>query len=458
LTGNRPGKLKGKKDKDGKEIKSDQPTNTTTPNPQGFDIQKDDNGIETSQTNGNGNNSNVSSMGLNDNNNTNANSINGQNNNNQSSANVSVNVNHLPNELDQLTTKLKDDLKDVEGLKNHLSKLVKANKNFIERIQLHTKYEQQFSELLTKIAEKDKDADGTISDFQNGFALSMARFSQIFIDLLQYATACCNLSNDKFVEKVTDFVHKDIQEETKSLKKKYDKAKLEYEQILVKIDNLNTGKKVDVLKLYMVEKEKVRLKQVYEECAQELQIQCEDIKDRINFDFLESLITFMDAQKTMYGMAYAQFNQLKDYLAVIKRWCVEEASLFSQNQREREANRGILQGVDQAERVKQLLQLFEKDVLVDILKRLAVDQRRNILANVVVLFSQYDIPIPKSLQKITPGTSSELDKICSFIKANFDTIGNKLIELNAKDLLVLLSDAVAQLEKPKLETKVVTSI
>jgi hypothetical protein len=141
----------------------------------------------------------------------------------------------------------------------------------------------------------------------------------------------------------------------KELRRKYEKANAEYSQILAKIESLQNHKKLDLVKLYAAEKERVRLKKIFEESTEALQAHCDNIQDRLGFDFLEWMINFLRAQKAMFGFIYGELQEIKDYLDELQAWCKEEAFIFEEHKKEREQLHAQMLEAEQVEHVKHFL-------------------------------------------------------------------------------------------------------
>jgi hypothetical protein len=149
----------------------------------------------------------------------------------------------------------------------------------------------------------------------------------------------------------------------KDLKKKYEKASLEYSQILAKIESLQSHKKLDIVKLYSAEKERVRLKKIFDEATEALQTHCDDVQDRLGFDFLEWMISFMRAQKTMFGFVYGELQEIKEYLDELHAWCKEEAFIFQEHKKERDQLQAQALETEHLEHIKQFLKVTNTSTL-----------------------------------------------------------------------------------------------
>jgi Arf-GAP/coiled-coil/ANK repeat/PH domain-containing protein len=163
-------------------------------------------------------------------------------------------------------------------------------------------------------------------------------------------------ATEKLVQPLTAFIKLDLSV-LKDLKKKYEKASLEYSQILAKIESLQSHKKLDMVKLYSAEKERVRLKKIFDEATEALQTHCDDVQDRLGFDFLEWMISFMRAQKTMFGFVYGELQEIKEYLDELHTWCKEEAFIFEDHKRERDQLQSQALEAEHLEHIKQFLKV-----------------------------------------------------------------------------------------------------
>lgn len=203
----------------------------------------------------------------------------------------------------------------------------------------------------------------------------------------------------------------------------------------------------------------MRLKKIYEQSVFELRTHCEDLKERINFDFLDMVVESVDAQKKAYGLMYGQLDDIKGYLDDLSSWCNEERQLFAQYQQERAAAHTQFHREEQLNEIRQLLVEFDQTT-IETVRRLALanaTQAVDIEQPLMDLFTRFG--------NVTEGGSSgtdatvdlnlnppSLDTVREAIKNNFDALGSDLLLKNKLDKLISLGDATAQIEKPVVTT------
>eukprot|EP00029_Vermamoeba_vermiformis_P006278 TRINITY_DN2415_c0_g1_i1.p1 TRINITY_DN2415_c0_g1~~TRINITY_DN2415_c0_g1_i1.p1 ORF type:complete len:408 (+),score=171.73 TRINITY_DN2415_c0_g1_i1:80-1303(+) len=375
---------------------------------------------------------------------------------------------------------LRDLYKYIEDVRDALAATLKQAQASLERGEAYIKEETNFARALTSLSEANADPEsesnsgaegpnssprpntnapenGSASHGQlwekhtseSGYLLAVGKFAEIYRDCTEMRHEHNGKLEEKVLQPLGALIKHDIQE-VKQLKKRYDKAALEYSAILSKIEGLQ--KKQDLAKLFVAEKERVKLKRAYDECAYQLQGGCEEIRERLNFDVLDLLVVLLEEHKQLYGLAYSQFEDIHAYLTELTTWCKEERYIFEENKREREQLRVVSHENDHVERTRALVKCFSEYDLVDQLKLMT--QQKNILPNIVSLHQHHQMPLPEFLQQM-PGSNlakeADLATVVEHLKTNFDELCKALLLRNKRDTVINLSEALAQLEEPKAD-------
>jgi hypothetical protein len=291
---------------------------------------------------------------------------------------------------------------------------------------------------------------------ESGFLMAMGKFAEVSKSIVDVKREFINEATQKFLQPLTAFIKVDLAAR-KDFKKRYKKAVEEYNQILAKIESLQSHKKLDIVKLYNAEKERVKLKKNLDEATEALQTYCDDIQDRLGFDFLEWMVALLRAQKTMFGFVFGELQEIKEYLDELHAWCKEEAFIFAEQKKEREQVQTQTLEAEHLEHVKQFLKLMDADVL-EAVRTVATQKGVVVLPSLAALYTHYHVsPVPEGLPAPTPSTTpdSDLQNVREFFKANFNAIGITLLAKNKRDHLIELGDALCQLEKvtPHTEDK-----
>ncbi len=268
---------------------------------------------------------------------------------------------------------------------------------------------------------------------ESGYLLAVGKFAEIYRDCTEIRQEHNGKLDEKVLQPLSVLIKHDIHE-VKQLKKRYDKAAVEYSAILSKLEALQ--KKQDLVKLFAAEKERVKLKRAYDECAHQLQLGCEEIRERLNFDVLDLLVVLLEQHKQMYGLAYSQFEDIHAYLTELTTWCKEERYIFEENKREREQLRVVSQENDHVERARALVKCFSEYELVDQLKIMMQQPTgKNILPNIVSLHQHHQVPLPEFLQQM-PGSNlakeADLATVVEHLKASFDELCKALLLRNKR--------------------------
>lgn len=72
-----------------------------------------------------------------------------------------------------------------------------------------------------------------------------------------------------------------------------------------------------------VEKERALKARDYEAKMHALEVFCEDFEDKLNYTFVEYVISWYSAQRNMFGLEYATVADISPYLVQLQNWCRE---------------------------------------------------------------------------------------------------------------------------------------
>lgn len=351
----------------------------------------------------------------------------------------------------------------IEDVRDALAATLKQAQASLERGEAYIKEETNFSRALSALSEATADpesadnsgAEGPSSSprlstgspengtthgqlwekhtSESGYLLAVGKFAEIYRDCTEIRTEHNGTLEQQVLQPLGALIKHDIHE-VKQLKKRYDKCAVEYSAILSKIEGLQ--KKQDLVKLFAAEKERVRLKRAHDESAHQLQLGCEEIRERLNFDVLDLLVTLLTQHKQMYGLAYSQFEDIRAYLTELTTWCKEERYIFEENKREREQLRVVSQENDHVERSRALLKCFSEYELVDQLKiMMQQPMAKNVFPNIVSLHQHHQMPLPEFLQQM-PGSNlakeADLAQVIEHLKTNFDELCKALLLRNKR--------------------------
>jgi hypothetical protein len=319
------------------------------------------------------------------------------------------------------------------------------------RIASGTKYWRDLgalSETLTRLANKDLSKDGG----EAAFVLAWAKFADLMRDIgnnenALWATEC----NEKLIVPVSTFQKNEAIDLTRVLKKSYDKATDEYSAALAKLDSTHKDPRraSDIMKVYALEKERVRTKKTYDSTILDLTTHCEDVNERLNFEFLEMLIADMNAERLAYQAMSGLFGEVSSYLDDLNGWCEEEKTLFSQHSQERASQRNTIHEQSKTDETRAFLMQFDK-LLVDIVRPIARtgESAIDILPPLLGLLSHYKMPVPEGVDTSTPPApyDNALEPIRLSIKNNFDAIGLALGSAGQLDRIISLSESLAGIE------------
>jgi len=221
-------------------------------------------------------------------------------------------------------------MKIIEELKGNLSSLCDFMKNYTKKGKICAQEEESFSSMIRSFPDKEKELPVPYQTGESCFVLGMEKFSEVVSDIslleLEFLSEV-----DSIIEEIQTWIKQELQEKTKTLKKKFDVAKSEYEKGLTKTSSLQQQKVIPITKLYLAELELTKLKHAYEESNFELENHCEDIQSIVNFFIIQQLNTWFNSYKKLYGYSYSYVDDIKEYLKELKFWCKEEEDFFSQS-------------------------------------------------------------------------------------------------------------------------------
>lgn len=220
---------------------------------------------------------------------------------------------------------------------------------------------------------------------------------------------------------------------------------------MAKLDSVHKDpkKSLDILKVYGLEKERVRTKKVYDATILDLTSHCEDVNERLNFDFLEMLIADINAERLAYQAMAGLFGEMTGYLDDLSGWCEEEKALFAQHVQERTSQRNAMHEQMKLDDIRAFAMQFDKP-LVDIVRPIARNGENavDILPPIMAVFNHLKLPFPEGLDTSTPASSYDtaVEQLRLAIKTHFDAIGLALGSANLSDRITSLSEALAGVE------------
>jgi hypothetical protein len=236
-----------------------------------------------------------------------------------------------------------------------------------------------------------------------------------------------------------------------ALKKTYEKATDEYSSALAKLDSAHKDPKrsLDIIKVYALEKERVRTKKVYEDAILDLTQHCEDVNERLNYEFLEMLVSDMQAENTAYAAMSGLCGEVSGYLEDLAGWCEEERTLFSQHHAERASQRATIHEQSRLDEVRAFLIQFDK-LLVDIVRPICKtgESAVDIVPPLLGLLNHMKMPIPEGVDTTLPPSpyDTALESIRLSVKNNFDAIGLALGAAGQNERIITLSESLAGIE------------
>lgn len=348
-------------------------------------------------------------------------------------------------ETQEIDQQLKQTLKDIdEKISDPITKIVKAESNCTGRASGFDKDAMNVAAALTALSSKDLSRDNQ----ESAYVLAFAKFADIYRDAASLDAAWAQETTEKLITPLSNFHRVEVTENVRIHRKAYEKATQDFSQALSKTDQLHSSKKQDILKLYAAEKERVRLKKIYEACVYDLRQQTDEVTERINIDVLEELVESVEAQKRFYGLLYAELDEIKSYMDDLQVWCNEERQLFAQHQQERTAARSALAIEEALTEVRQLIAEFDKDT-IELIKAVGAANPtlyQDIETPLADLFQKFGQAAAESLT-LADFNPPSLTTLLNVVKGLIVPIGNELLMRQRQDKLVSLTEAMGQIEK-----------
>lgn len=353
-------------------------------------------------------------------------------------------------------------------MRDALAATLKQAQASLERSEAYIKEEHNFARALTALAEANADpesadnssaeqapnssprpsvsgAESTTNNgashgqlwekhtSESGYLLAVGKFAEIYRDCSEVRAEHDAALEQTVLQPLGALIKHDINE-VKQRKKQHERCAVEYSAILAKLEALH--KKQDLAKLFAAEKERVKLKRAYDESAHQLQLGCEEIRERLNFDVLDLLVALLGQHKQLYGLAYSQFEDVHAYLSELATWCKEERYIFEENKREREQLRTVSHENDHVERARALLKCFAEPELVEQLKTMQQQPgSKNVWPHVVSLHAHHQLAVPDTLQQLpSSGLAKEADLalVVEHLRINFDELCKALLLKNKR--------------------------
>ena len=207
-------------------------------------------------------------------------------------------------------------------------------------------------------------------------------------------------------------------------------------------------KSVDILKVYALEKERVRTKKIYDATILELTSHCEEVNERLNFDFLDMLVADINAEKVAYQAMSSLFGEVSGYLDDLGGWCEEERVLFTQHTTERASQRNAIHEQTKIDDERIFLLQFDK-ALIDVIRPIARtgESAVDIAPLLLALYAHHKLSTD-ALDTSIPAApyDNALDQTRLAVKNNFDAIGLALGHAGLTDRISSLSEALAGIE------------
>lgn len=215
-------------------------------------------------------------------------------------------------------------------------------------------------------------------------------------------------------------------------------------------------KKIDIEKLYALEKDKVRLRKIYEISILDLKEFCEDIYERINFDLLDFINTYFESKKKSLGLAYTDLDDIKARLDELNMWANEEMYTFTTHTTNREEQKTCRQRETTTAEIRAFVTEFDK-ALIDVIRPIGIrndTHSQDIAPPLSVLFSVYEVKAPEGFSAEQPSNTSpenSLESVRLIVKNNIDAIGLALISNGMVESLHSLTETLAVLEKAAVQ-------
>ncbi|KAF2076837.1 hypothetical protein CYY_001865 [Polysphondylium violaceum] len=243
--------------------------------------------------------------------------------------------------------------KNLNDTKSLLSDLIKNAKVFFEKGESFSKNQvrwcQSFSKDYEKSTSHSNSAQNVIQQYQQqqqqegsvdnnvGFTKALEQFSSSITKTAGFELDFSNSVMEGFIKPIQGLIA--IIEEKKVYRKKFDKAFTEYDNIIGKIKNQQTAKKIDILKLYNYEREKSKLKSNYEAVKVEYIQFLVDTQNRMHTDYIDILCSHFDSLSLFSGNAYTEYAGIKTYIDSLRTWCLSEQEFFQKDVKERDEKR-----------------------------------------------------------------------------------------------------------------------
>eukprot|EP01122_Echinamoeba_exundans_P007085 TRINITY_DN2102_c0_g1_i1.p1 TRINITY_DN2102_c0_g1~~TRINITY_DN2102_c0_g1_i1.p1 ORF type:complete len:370 (-),score=98.18 TRINITY_DN2102_c0_g1_i1:50-1159(-) len=348
-------------------------------------------------------------------------------------------------ETQEIDQQLKQTMKDIEDkIAEPITKIVKTSQNAVRAAATADKDAMNVAAGLSALASKDLSRDNQ----ESAYVLALAKFADILRDSASLDTAYGQETTDKLITPLSNFHRVEVTENVRIHRKAYEKATQDFSGALSKTDQLHSSKKQDILKLYAAEKERVRLKKIYEACVYDLRQQTDEVQERINIDVLEQIVDSIDAQKRYFGLLYSELDEIKSYMDDLQAWCNEERGIFAQHQQERAAARAAVSIEEALLEMKQLLDEFDTET-VGLIKQVGAQNPmlyQDIDGPLSDLARKFQGAAPESLT-MADFNHPSLQTLMNVVKALIVPIGNELLLRQKQDKLVSLTEALGQMEK-----------
>jgi len=243
--------------------------------------------------------------------------------------------------------------KNLNDIKSLLSDLIKNAKLFFEKGESFSKNQvkwcQSFSKDYEKSTSHSTSAQSVIQQYQQqqqqegvvdnnvGFIKALEQFSSSITKTAGFELDFTNSVMEGFIKPIQGLIA--IIEEKKLYRKKFDKAYTEYDNIISKIKNQQTQKKIDIIKLYNYEREKSKFKANYEVVKIEYITFLIDTQNRMHTDYIDILCSHFDSLSLFSGNAYTEYAGIKTYIDSLRTWCLSEQEFFQKDIKERDEKR-----------------------------------------------------------------------------------------------------------------------
>eukprot|EP01111_Echinosteliopsis_oligospora_P003145 TRINITY_DN15058_c0_g1_i1.p1 TRINITY_DN15058_c0_g1~~TRINITY_DN15058_c0_g1_i1.p1 ORF type:complete len:597 (-),score=135.89 TRINITY_DN15058_c0_g1_i1:185-1975(-) len=209
-----------------------------------------------------------------------------------------------------------------ESMKSSVKELFKITKSLaklLEKGQVFTKQHSMWEETLIK-AKVEGDARS-----DTGLGQAIVEITKLENRIVELENKLIAETQARTLEPLNTLISQTL-EQRKTPQKKYEKALAEYESLVSKSKAAQSSKKLDVMKLYILEKEKFKARDVMENARLEYSIFMEDIQSKLLSDVLEYLIAGSDIMLAQLGQGYAEASAVKEYFDKLQEWAGQENS------------------------------------------------------------------------------------------------------------------------------------